>query len=55
MCRKKEVLAHKYGIALVPGVFFGNQGKYNFRMSYTIDNKSLKEALDLMVKFLKDL
>ena len=48
-------ILHKYGIALVPGVFFGNQGKYNFRMSYTIDNKSLKEALDLMVKFLKDL
>ena len=27
----------------MPGIFFG-QGKYNFRMSYTADDKSLIEA-----------
>ena len=50
----KSIL-HKYGIALVPGIFFGSQGKYNFRMSYTTDNVSLKKALDLITKYLKEL
>ena len=32
---------------------FGSQGKYNFRMSYTADDKSLSRALDLIIKYLQ--
>lgn len=50
----KNIL-NKYGIALVPGIFFGTQGKYNFRMSYTTDSQILKKALFLINKYLKEL
>tara|TARA_B100001093_G_C26827155_1_gene1014543 strand:- start:152 stop:1333 length:1182 start_codon:yes stop_codon:yes gene_type:complete len=45
----------KYGIALVPGIFFGSQGNYNFRMSYTSDTRSLEKALDLILTYLKSI
>ncbi len=51
-CKK---ILNKYGIALVPGIFFGSQGKFNFRMSYTTDNTSLDKALDLISKYLHEL
>ena len=50
----KDILL-KYGIALVPGIFFGSQGKYNFRMSYTSDDKNLDKALNLITKYLDTL
>ena len=43
-----KVLLNKLGIALVPGSYFGKNGKYNVRIAYTNSKSNIKESIELI-------
>ncbi len=51
-CRKA---AYEYKVALVPGVYFGESGDTNIRISFACKEEELKEGLNRLEKMIRDL
>lgn len=48
-----KVLLNKLGIAVVPGLYFGKNGKYNVRISYTNSTSDIKDSIKLIKNHFK--
>lgn len=48
-----KVLLNKLGIAVVPGSYFGKNGKYNVRIAYTNSKSNIKESIELIRNYFK--
>ena len=48
-------LFEKYKVGLVPGLAFGESGRYNLRISYASSLSDLEKGLDLLEKFVEEL
>tara|TARA_B110000483_G_scaffold174671_1_gene206661 strand:- start:3658 stop:4821 length:1164 start_codon:yes stop_codon:yes gene_type:complete len=48
-----KVLLNKLGIAVVPGSYFGKNGKYNVRIAYTNSKSDIKKSIKLIKNYFK--